>query len=84
MDVWHDNVSALVVTVSETAALVWCIGLSLGDEWENGCRWRWVGRGRGRQRGRPPTFDVEATVHRHDRAQEDGNAFWLSGEGGGK
>ena len=22
-------------------------------------------------------------MHCHDRAQEDGNAFWLSGEGGG-
>ena len=59
-----------------------CIGFRLGEEWENGCRWRWVGRGRGRRRGRPPTFNVEETVHRHDRAQEDGDAFWLLGEGG--
>ena len=36
-------------------------------------------------RGRPPkqadTLDVEATVHRHNKAQEDGNAFWLSDKG---
>jgi hypothetical protein len=42
---------------------------------------RWI------DRGRPPkqanTLDVEAMVHSHNKAQEDGNAFWLSDEGGG-
>ena len=37
--------------------------------------------------GRPPkqadSLDVEATVHRHNKAQEDGDTFWLSDEGGG-
>ena len=59
-----------------------CIGFSLGEEWENGCRWRQIGRRRGRPPKQADTLDVEATVHRHDRAQEDGDAFWLSGEGG--
>ena len=40
---------------------------------------RWIGR------GRPPeqadTLDVEATVHCHNKAQEDGDAFWLSDKG---
>jgi hypothetical protein len=42
---------------------------------------RWI------DRGRPPeqanTLDVEETVHRHNKAQEDGNAFWLSDKGVG-
>ena len=29
-------------------------------------------------------LDVEATVHRHNKAQEDGDTFWLSDEGGGR
>ena len=37
-------------------------------------------------RGSPPKhadmLDVEATVHRHNKAQEDGDAFWLSDKGG--
>ena len=32
MDVWHDNLSALVVTVLVTAALVWCISF-IGVGW---------------------------------------------------
>ena len=27
--------------------LFYFIGFSFGEEWENGCRWRWIGRGRG-------------------------------------
>jgi len=37
-------------------------------------------------RGRPPKqadmLDVEATVHRHNKAQEDSDAYWFSDEGG--
>jgi hypothetical protein len=28
-------------------------------------------------------LDVDATVHRHIKVQEDGDAFWLSDKGGG-
>ena len=54
-----------------------CIGFSFGEEWENSCRRRRIGRGRGKRRPlkQADTLGVEATVHCHNTAQEEGDAF---------
>ena len=61
-----------------------CIGFSLGEEWENGCRWRQIGKGRGRpsKPNQANMLDVEAAVHSYNKVQEDGDVFWLLDKGG--